>query len=147
MITVCILCITCDTEIKEQNKLLLISRLYTNGDPAGHPALLFAIQYCGKAGDWFWSIQSVPWLKMILHNTLFIFFKLICSTWINLKRDPHFALDISHMTSHVRNHKYKILKLKILIFLGDYFILIWYSVSIVVDGTASNYFHRTISFL
>ena len=46
-----------------------------------------------------------------------------------------------HLTSHKRNRKYKSLQLKISIFLGD-FILICYSVSIVLDGTASNYLYK-----
>ena len=81
--------------------------------------------------DWECSLHK----NILLHNTPFIFFKLMCSTWINIKRDVYFALDLTC----VRNRKYKRLRLKISTFLADYFILICYSVSIVLDGTASNY--------
>lgn len=104
------------------------------GRPAGHPALLLGVQRCGKAGDWFWSIASVPWTKKCLCTTRFLYFS---SSFVphELTWNVIFTSRLtSHVTSHVGNRKYNSLQ-------------VWYSVSIVVDSTASNYLYRTIFFL
>ena len=125
-----------------------LGRLKKNtGRPAGHPALLLAVQRCGKAGHWFWSIASFLWTKIYLCTTHFYIFSSSFAPH-DLSWNVIFTSCLtSHETSHVGNRKYNSLQLKILIFLGDYFIQIWYSVSIVVDGKASNYLYRKIFFL
>ena len=123
-----------------------LGRLKKNtGHPARHPALLFALERCGKAGDWLQHsiFESVSYIKKSLCTTCFLYFSSSFVphelTW-NLIFTPH-------LPSCVRNCKYKSLWLKSSIFLGECFILICYSFSMVLDGTSSNYIKRNVSYM
>ena len=108
----------------------------------GQAPSLFATQCCVKRATDCNILFLVDWdcyfRKISFHRTHFFCFKVVCSTWINMKHDlPSYWT--SHMTHTTRTMQNFVLKISI--FSEDYFIFNCFSVAIVFDGLARNYLY------